>query len=68
MVPIENILFASEMVGAVKGINPDTGEYYDDTRKYVDGADLTDEQRRRSSRATCNGSSPRLDDEPERAR
>ena len=33
------------MVGAVKGINPDTGEHYDDTRKYVDRAALTDEQR-----------------------
>ena len=25
VVPIENVLFASEMVGAVKGVNPDTG-------------------------------------------
>ena len=36
VVPIDNVLFASEMVGAVKGINPETGEYYDDTRQYVD--------------------------------
>jgi 4-oxalmesaconate hydratase len=45
VVPTENVLFASEMIGAVKGKNPDTGEYYDDTRKYVDRATLTDEQR-----------------------
>jgi 4-oxalmesaconate hydratase len=45
VVPIENVLFASEMVGAVKGKNPDTGEYYDDTKKYVDRADLTAAQR-----------------------
>ncbi|MGA1052862.1 MAG: amidohydrolase family protein [Ilumatobacteraceae bacterium] len=45
VVPTENILFASEMVGAVKGSDPDTGEYYDDTKRYVDRADLTDEQR-----------------------
>ena len=45
VVPTSNILFASEMVGAVKGKNPDTGEYYDDTKLYVDRADLTDEQR-----------------------
>jgi 4-oxalmesaconate hydratase len=45
VVPTENILFASEMVGAVKGKNPDTGEFYDDTKKYVDRADLTDQQR-----------------------
>jgi 4-oxalmesaconate hydratase len=45
VVPTENILFASEMVGAVKGIDPDSGEYYDDTRKYVERAPLTDDQR-----------------------
>lgn len=45
VVPTENVLFASEMVGAVKGKNPDTGEFYDDTKKYVERADLTDEQR-----------------------
>ena len=56
VVPIANILFASEMVGAVKGTNPDTGEYYDDTRKYVDRAELDDEQRRQIfelQRAAC---------------
>jgi 4-oxalmesaconate hydratase len=36
VIPIDNILFASEMVGAVKGIDPSTGNYYDDTKKYVD--------------------------------
>lgn len=35
-VPAENILFASEMIGAVKGRDPETGEYFDDTRKYVE--------------------------------
>ncbi len=36
VVPPENVLFASEMVGAVRGIDPDTGNYYDDTKIYVD--------------------------------
>jgi 4-oxalmesaconate hydratase len=36
VVPVDNILFASEMVGAVRGIDPDTGHHYDDTRRYVD--------------------------------
>ncbi len=36
VVPADNILFASEMVGAVKGIDPDTGHHYDDTRRYVE--------------------------------
>jgi len=37
VIPIENILFASEMVGAVRGIDPRTGHNYDDTKRYVDG-------------------------------
>ena len=45
VVPTENILFASEMVGAVKGRDPETGEFYDDTKRYIDRASLTDEQR-----------------------
>jgi 4-oxalmesaconate hydratase len=36
VVPVDNILFASEMVGAVKGIDPQTGQYFDDTKRYVD--------------------------------
>jgi 4-oxalmesaconate hydratase len=36
VIPVDNILFASEMVGAVKGIDPETGHYYDDTKRYVD--------------------------------
>ncbi|WP_052207223.1 amidohydrolase family protein [Sinomonas humi] len=31
-VPTKNILFASEMVGAVRGVDPETGHRYDDTR------------------------------------
>jgi len=36
VIPADNILFASEMLGAVKGIDPETGHHYDDTRRYVD--------------------------------
>jgi 4-oxalmesaconate hydratase len=39
VIPADNILFASEMVGAVRGIDPETGQYYDDTRRYVDAID-----------------------------
>ncbi|MDG1409162.1 MAG: amidohydrolase family protein [Acidimicrobiales bacterium] len=45
VVPTDNILFASEMVGAVRGIDPETGNYFDDTKIYVDGADLTSDDR-----------------------
>ena len=45
-VPPENILFASEMIGAVKGIDPESGRRYDDTRFLLDGIDtLADEPR-----------------------
>ena len=60
VVPIENVLFASEMVGAVKGLNPDAGEYYDDTRKYVDRAALSDEQRRQVFELNVQRVYPRL--------
>ena len=36
VVPVDNILFASEMVGAVKGIDPETGNDFDDTKRYID--------------------------------
>ncbi|MFN2460666.1 MAG: amidohydrolase family protein [Candidatus Velthaea sp.] len=38
VVPARNIIFASEMVGAVKGKDPKTGHDFDDTRRYIDGA------------------------------
>lgn len=47
VVPAENILFGSEMIGAVKGVDPETGHYYDDTRRYVDGSPHLDEAARR---------------------
>ena len=40
VVPADNILFGSEMVGAVRGIDPETGQYYDDTKRYVDATAL----------------------------
>jgi len=36
IVPVDNILFGSEMVGAVRGIDPESNQYYDDTKKYID--------------------------------
>jgi 4-oxalmesaconate hydratase len=39
VIPADNILFASEMVGAVKGVDPETGFNYDDTKRYIDNID-----------------------------
>ncbi len=60
VVPIDNILFASEMVGAVRGIDPQTGHYYDDTRRYVDGADLSDADRGKIFEGNVRRVFPRL--------
>ncbi|HEY3684075.1 MAG TPA: amidohydrolase family protein [Streptosporangiaceae bacterium] len=43
VVPGDNLLFASEMVGAVRGTDPRTGHHFDDTRRYVDALGLDDE-------------------------
>ena len=37
VIPADNILFAGEVVGAVRGIDPESGHHYDDTRRYIDG-------------------------------
>ena len=34
--PEENVLYASEMIGAVRGRNPDTGKWFDDTKYLLD--------------------------------
>ena len=36
VIPVDNIMFGSEMVGAVRGIDPETGHHYDDTKRYID--------------------------------
>jgi 4-oxalmesaconate hydratase len=38
VIPVENVLFASEMIGAVRGIDPETGFHYDDTKRYIEAA------------------------------
>src|SRR4051794_13357496 len=47
VIPVENVLFASEMVGAVRGVDPETGHNYDDTRRYIEGTLNLDAQERR---------------------
>ena len=46
IIPVDNILFASEMIGAVRGIDPETDNYFDDTKRYIDAnTKLNDEDR-----------------------
>jgi 4-oxalmesaconate hydratase len=41
VIGLDNILFGSEMIGAVRGIDPQTGHHFDDTRRYVDALGLS---------------------------
>ncbi len=62
VVPTDNILFASEMIGAVKGIDPKTGHHFDDTKRYIDQLKaLTDEDRYRIFEGNARRVYPRLD-------
>jgi 4-oxalmesaconate hydratase len=46
--PEENVLYASEMIGAVRGRNPDNGRYFDDTKFLLDQiTDLSDSHRQK---------------------
>ncbi|KLD64925.1 amidohydrolase family protein [Dyella japonica] len=61
VIDIKNILFGSEMVGAVRGIDPTTGHYFDDTRRYIDAANLSDEERHQVYEGNVRRVYPRLD-------
>jgi 4-oxalmesaconate hydratase len=57
----ENILFGSEMVGAVRGIDPRTGHHFDDTRRYVDALKLEADDREKVVERNARRVYPRLD-------
>jgi 4-oxalmesaconate hydratase len=61
VIDLENILFGSEMVGAVRGIDPDTGYYFDDTKRYIDALPLTAAQRLQVFSGNARRVFPRLD-------
>jgi len=62
VVPVENILFASEMIGAVRGIDPETSHHYDDTRRYIEASPrLTPAQRSQIYEGNARRIYPRLD-------
>jgi 4-oxalmesaconate hydratase len=62
VVPTENILFASEMIGAVRDVDPRSGHYFDDTKRYIDATtNLNDAQRAQVFEANARRVYPRLD-------
>ena len=62
VIPSKNVLFGSEMIGAVRGKDPNTGHYFDDTKRYVDACvSLTDEDRFNIYEGNARRVYPRLD-------
>jgi 4-oxalmesaconate hydratase len=43
VIPAHNMLFASEIIGAVRGVDPETGHHHDDTKHYIDQLQLAAE-------------------------
>jgi 4-oxalmesaconate hydratase len=60
VIPEDNILFGSETFGAVKGIDPRTGQHYDDTKKYLDALPLSETTRRKIFETNAYRVYPRL--------
>jgi 4-oxalmesaconate hydratase len=61
VIDIDNILFGSEMVGAVRGIDPETGQYFDDTLRYVEALGLSAADRTKVLSGNARRVYPRLD-------
>ena len=57
----KNILFGSEMVGAVRGIDPTTGHAFDDTKRYIDALEIGETQRNAIFETNARRVFPRLD-------
>jgi 4-oxalmesaconate hydratase len=61
VIDIDNILFASEMLGAVRAVDPETGFHFDDTKRYVDKLSLSEEDMRKVFELNARRVYPRLD-------
>lgn len=61
VIPHDNVLFASEMIGAVRTIDPQTGFYFDDTKRYIEASALNAEQKHNIYEGNVRKVFPRLD-------
>jgi len=62
VVPVSNVMFGSEMIGAVRGRDPNTGQYFDDTKRYIDACEaLSDADRHAIFEGNARRVYPRLD-------
>jgi len=61
VIDLDNILFGSEMIGAVRGVDPESGHFFDDTRRYIDALALDERDKRRIFEGNARRVYPRLD-------
>lgn len=61
VIDIDNVLFASEMHGAVRGVDPETGHHWDDTLRYIDNLGLPEDARAKVLALNARRVYPRLD-------
>ena len=61
VIEIDNILFGSEMVGAVRGVDPQTGQYFDDTKRYIDALKISADDKAKVFEGNARRVYPRLD-------
>jgi 4-oxalmesaconate hydratase len=61
VIGVDNVLFASEMFGAVRGIDPESGFHWDDTKRYIDAVGLGDDDRHKVFESNARRVYPRLD-------
>ena len=61
VIDVDNILFGSEMVGAVRGIDEETGFYFDDTKRYIDALTISAADKAKVFEGNARRVYPRLD-------
>ena len=61
VIDLDNILFGSEMLGAVRGIDPETGFNFDDTRRYIDALAIPPAEKHLIFEKNARRVFPRLD-------
>jgi 4-oxalmesaconate hydratase len=61
VIDVDNILFGSETVGAVRGIDKRTGHHFDDTRRYIEALGLGEDDLTKVYQRNIRRVYPRLD-------
>ena len=57
----KNLLFGSELLGAVRAMDPETGHHFDDTKRYIDALPIPETDKRKVFEGNARRVYPRLD-------